>query len=325
MDLSTVELFVLAMGAMGLGILLLIKGGDWTVDSAVYIATRFGISPLVVGFTIVAIGTSLPEFVVSMVANFQGSGGIAIGNVLGSNIANILMVIGLTGFFVTLQTHAQGVIKDLVFMLIATGIMTFLLLQEGDIGRVAGLGMVILLLSYIFLQYKMSLRGEIPAENEEPEESSFTHPWQPYLFLLLGLIAVAGGAEFLVRGAKVSARLLEVPEAVIALSIIAFGTSLPELSTCIIAARKGFSEIVLGNIIGSNVFNILMIIGLTAIIKPIAENSYEQQLVDFDIWVVVAVSVIFSLILIFYNKITRPIGIVFMALYALYNIYLYTM
>jgi len=182
-----------------------------------------------------------------------------------------------------------------------------------------------LLLSYIFLQYKMSLRGEIPAENEEPEESNFSYPWQPYLFLLLGLIAVAGGAEFLVRGAKVSARLLEVPEAVIALSIIAFGTSLPELSTCIIAARKGFSEIVLGNIIGSNVFNILMIIGLTAIIKPIAENSYEQQLVDFDIWVVVAVSVIFSLILIFYNKITRPIGIVFMALYALYNIYIYTM
>lgn len=325
MDLTTIELFVLATGAMGLGIMLLIKGGDWTVDSAVYIATHFGISPLVVGFTIVAIGTSLPEFVVSMVANFQGSGGIAIGNVLGSNIANVLLVIGLTGIFATLQTHAQGVIKDLVFMLVATGIMLFLLLQEGDIGRLAGMGMVLLLLSYIFLQYKMSLRGEIPAENEEPEESKFDYPWQPYLFLFLGLIAVAGGAEFLVRGAKVSARILEVPEAVIALSIIAFGTSLPELSTCIIAARKGFSEIVLGNIIGSNVFNILMIIGLTALIKPIAENSYEQQLVDFDIWVVVAVSVIFSMILIFYNKITRPIGIVFMALYVLYNIYIYTL
>lgn len=325
MDVTTIELFVLAMGAMGLGILLLIKGGDWTVDSAVYIATHFGISPLVVGFTIVAIGTSLPELVVSMVANFQGSGGIAIGNVLGSNIANVLLVIGMTGFFVTLKTHAQGVIKDLVFMLVATGIITFLLVQEGDIGRIAGLGMIILLLSYIFLQYKMSLRGEIPAENEEPEESQFDYHWQPYFFLIIGLIAIAGGAEFLVRGAKVSARILEVPEAVIALSIIAFGTSLPELSTCIIAARKGFSEIVLGNIIGSNVFNILMIIGLTALIKPIAENSYEQQLVDFDIWVVVAVSVIFSMILIFYNKITRPIGIVFMALYILYNIYLYTM
>lgn len=325
MDLTTIELFVLATGAMGLGIMLLIKGGDWTVDSAVYIATHFGISPLVVGFTIVAIGTSLPEFVVSMVANFQGSGGIAIGNVLGSNIANVLLVIGLTGIFATLQTHAQGVIKDLVFMLVATGIMLFLLLQEGDIGRLAGMGMVLLLLSYIFLQYKMSLRGEISAENEEPEESKFDYPWQPYLFLFLGLIAVAGGAEFLVRGAKVSARILEVPEAVIALSIIAFGTSLPELSTCIIAARKGFSEIVLGNIIGSNVFNILMIIGLTALIKPIAENSYEQQLVDFDIWVVVAVSVMFSMILIFYNKITRPIGIAFMALYVLYNIYIYTL
>ena len=324
MDISNTELFVLAMGAMGLGIWLLIKGGDWTVDSAVYIATHFGISPLVVGFTIVAIGTSLPEFVVSMIANMQGSGGIAIGNVLGSNIANILLVIGMTSVFVVLKTRTQGVIKDLVFMLIATCIMMFLLLQ-GDISRIAGISMVILLIAYIFLQYKMSLRGEIPAENEEVEASEFSYAWQPYLFLLLGLVCVAGGAEFLVRGAKVSASILEVPEAVIALSIIAFGTSLPELSTCIIAARKGYSEIVLGNIIGSNVFNILMIIGLTAMIKPISGDSYEQQLVDFDMWVVLAVSVIFSLLLIFYNKITRPIGLTFMALYVIYNIYIYTL
>lgn len=329
MELATIdqltgwEALVLAIGAMGLGIYLLVKGGDWTVDSSVYVAVHFGISPMVVGFTIVAVGTSLPELVISLLANLQGSGGIAIGNVLGSNIANILLVIGATALFVTLKTEAKGVIKDLVFMLIATGIMTFLLMQ-GEIGRTAGFAMMALLLGYIFLQYKMSLKGEIDVENAE-EEPEYSNKYQPYIFLLFGLMAVACGAEFLVRGAQVTAQLLSVPEAVIALSIIALGTSLPELSTCIIAGRRGQTEMVIGNIIGSNVFNILMILGITAMVKPIAQGTFAQQLVDFDIWVVVAVSVIFSLILIFYNKVTKPIGYAFILAYIIYNIYIYTL
>lgn len=319
------EALTLAFGAMGLGIILLVKGGDWVVDAAQYVAVHFGISPMVVGFTIVAIGTSFPELVVSVLANMQGSGGIAIGNVLGSNIANILLVVGATAMFVTLKATRQGVMKDLVFMLVATGIMTFLMTVD-VIGRLAGIGMIVLLVSYIFLQYKMALSGEIKAEHdEEEEEPEYNKPYEPYMFLFFGLIAVALGAEFLVRGAKVTAGVLSVPEAVIALSIIAFGTSLPELSTCIIAGRRGHSEMVLGNIIGSNVFNILMIIGITAIMKPITASSYDQQLADFDIWVVLLVSVIFSMILIFYNKITKPIGLVFIASYILYNIYIYTL
>lgn len=321
--LSGWQALVLALGSMGLGIYLLIKGGDWTVNSSVYVAVHFGISPMVVGFTIVAIGTSLPELVVSMLANLQGSGGIAIGNVLGSNIANILLVIGATSLFVTLKTNTKGVVKDLVFMLIATGIITVLLLQ-GEIGRMAGFAMMVLLISYIFLQYKMSLKGEIDVESQQ-EEPEFKNAYQPYLFLLFGLLAVAGGAEFLVRGAQVTAQLLSVPEAVIALSIIAVGTSLPELSTSIIAGRRGQTEMVLGNIIGSNVFNILMILGITAMVKPIAEGTFEQQLADFDIWVVVAVSIIFSMLLIFYNKITKPIGYAFLMAYIIYNIYIYTL
>lgn len=323
MELTNIEAMVLAMGAMGLGIMLLIKGGDWVVDSAVYVAVHFGISPMIVGFTIVAIGTSFPELVVSVLANFQGSGGIAIGNVLGSNIANILLVIGATALFVTLKAKRQGVLKDLIFMLIATVIMTLLMLH-GEISRIAGIGMIALLVSYIFLQYKMALKGEIDAEAniEEPE---YNKPYEPYLFLFFGLVAVGLGAEFLVRGAKITAEVLSVPEAVIALSIIALGTSLPELSTCIIAGRRGHSDIVIGNIIGSNVFNILMIIGITALMKPIMQGSYDQQLVDFDIWIVLLVSVIFSLLLIFYNKITKPIGIVFILSYIVYNVYIYTL
>ena len=320
MDLVNSDSLILAIGAMGLGILLLIKGGDWTVNASVYIAIHFGISPMLVGFTIIAIGTSLPELVVSVLANMQGSGGIAVGNVLGSNIANILLVIGATACFVTLKTTSKGVLKDLIMMLVATGIMAALMLN-GDIGPWAGAGMVALLISYIFLQYKMKEDGEMPEEEED--EPQYNKPYEPYLFLVLGLIGITLGAEFLVRGATVSADALGVPDAVIALSIIALGTSLPELSTCIIAGRKGHSEIVLGNIIGSNVFNILMIIGITAMVSPIRQASYALQLIDFDIWVVVAVSVVFALLLLFYNKITKPIGIVFMGSYMLYNVYIY--
>lgn len=324
MDLTSIEALTLAFGAMGLGIMLLVKGGDWVVDSAVYVAVHFGISPMVVGFTIVAIGTSFPELVVSVLANMQGSGGIAIGNVLGSNIANILLVIGATALFVTLKATRQSVLKDLSFMLVATGILTYLLMM-GDISRLAGFGMLALLISYIFIQYKLAQNCEKTAEAKALEEPEYDKPYEPYLFLVLGIIGVGLGAEFLVRGATVTAEVLSVPEAVIALSIIAFGTSLPELSTCIIAGRRGHSEIVIGNIIGSNVFNILMIIGVTAMMKPIVEGSYAAQLVSFDIWIVVLVSLIFSLLLIFYNKITKPIGIVFLASYIVYNIYIYTL
>lgn len=320
-ELTSFDGFVFAAAAMLAGMYLLIKGGDYTVDSAVFIAHRFGISPMLVGFTIVAMGTSLPEMVVSLIANLQGSGGIAIGNVLGSNIANILLVIGATALFVPLVTQKEAVLKDLIMMLIATGIFTILLLQ-GDVGRAAGIGMVVLLLAYIILQYRMSAANEMPDEDAE-ETPEFSKPWMPYFLLLLGLITIALGAEFLVRGAKMSAQIMGVPEAVIALSVIALGTSLPELSTCIIAGRKGHSGMVLGNIIGSNVFNILMIIGVTATIKPILEGTYDQQLVDFDIWFVLAISVLFALLLVFHNKITRPVGILFVSTYILYNIYIY--
>ncbi len=320
MEFTTTEGTVLAVGAMVAGILMLIKGGNWTIDSSIYIARHWGISPMVVGFTIVAFGTSLPELVVSVLANLEGSPGIAIGNVLGSNIANILLVIGLSAIFVTLRTSSKAVIKDLIMMMASTVLLLFLLMQ-GEIGRLAGFGMVLALAAYVFLQYKMVQTGEMPAE--DVEDPAFASKAAAFGFLLAGLLCIALGAEFLVRGAKVSAHVIGVPEAVIALSVIAFGTSLPELSTSFIASRKGHSEIVLGNIIGSNVFNILMIMGVTVLVKPIAQGSFAPQLAAFDIWLVLIVSLIFALLLVFYNKITRPVGIVFFGAYVVYNIYIY--
>ncbi len=309
-----------AAAAMLAGILMLIRGGNWTIDSAVYVARHLGISPLIVGFTIVAFGTSLPELIVSVLANLRGSAGIAIGNVVGSNIANILMVIGATATVATLKVRAKGIYKDLVMMLLCTALLAGLLFY-GAVGQLVGASMIALLVVYVFYQFTMARKGEVPLE--PVEEHEYKSMGAALGFLFVGLLAIALGAEFLVRGAKVSAGIIGVPEAVIALSIIAFGTSLPELATCIIAGRKGHGDLILGNIIGSNVFNILMIIGTTAAVKPIAAGSFAPQLANFDIWVAAAVSIIFAGLLFMRKKITKPVGYLFMAGYVMYNIYIY--
>jgi len=315
MTLSTEELFILSLGALGLGMYLLFKGGDWTIDSAVFIAKRFGISPMVIGFTIVAFGTSLPELIVSVNANLAGSPGIAIGNVIGSNVANILLVVGVTAFFATLVAVPREIMRDMIMMLVASFLMLGLMLH-GNISTMGGGLMIGVLLAYVIYQYVMASKGKI--EVEDVEAPAYKSMWQGVLFLVLGLVAIAAGAEFLVRGAKVSATIIGVPEAVIGLSVIAIGTSLPELSTCVIAAMKKQSDIVIGNILGSNVFNILMIIGATALIKPIAEESIVPQILTLDIWVMLGVAVIFSLILMTYKKINKPIGFIFVGAYIFY-------
>lgn len=322
MEFTSFEAFMLALGAMGLGIILLVRGGNWTVDSSVYIATHFGISPLLVGFTIVAFGTSLPEMVISVLANFQGSPGIAIGNVIGSNIANTLLIIGVSAFFGSMYVVNKAINKDLIMMMVASVILLGLMTGE-VISPGAGLAMLFILISYVVYQYRVALKEGHPAEEEEGAE--FANKYLPYLYLILGLGAIALGAEFLVRGAKVSATVLGVPESVIALSIIAFGTSLPELSTCIVAARRGHSGIVLGNIIGSNVFNVLMILGVTAAVMPIDLTLVAQQLFNFDIWFMLCVSAIFAALLMVMGKISRPIGALFLLAYLGYNVYIYAL
>ena len=321
MDFSLLSELAVPFLFMVIGIALLVKGGDWTVDSAVYVAHKFGISPLVVGFTIIAFGTSLPELLISVFANLQGSGGIALGNVLGSNIANILLVIGVSAAMAPLLVKCKDVMRDLLVMILATGLLAFLM-QYGEIGRLAGFAMIVILGAYVFFQYKMA-EDEGEDALTEDDENAFAKPAHAYGFLLLGLLAIAAGAEFLVQGAKESAGIIGVPEAVIALSIIALGTSLPELSTCVSAVRKGHNDIVLGNIVGSNVFNILMILGVTAAVKPIAEGSFAPQLVNLDIWVTALVSVIFALLIVFYKKIGRVAGVVFCGAYIVYNVYIY--
>lgn len=315
MTYSNTEILILAIGALGLGMYLLFKGGNWTIDGAVYVANRFGISPLVIGFTIVAFGTSLPELLVSLNAHLVGSSGIAIGNVIGSNIANILFVVGTTALFATLHAIPRDILRDMIMMLVASLIMVGLMLY-GQISQIAGFVMIGLLLAYVLWQYSMAAKGKIAVE--EIEAPAYKNLFQGLLFLFLGLIGIALGAEFLVCGAKVSAGIIGVPEDVIGLSVIALGTSLPELSTCIIAAMKRQSDIIIGNILGSNVFNILMILGVVSSVKAIDNSAIAPQVLTLDIWLMLGVSVLFSVLLLLFKKINRPIGIIFVIGYVFY-------
>ncbi|MGN7437144.1 MAG: calcium/sodium antiporter [Alcanivorax sp.] len=321
MELTFYDTTILSLGALFLGIIMLIKGGNWAVDAAVYVANRYGISPMVIGFTIIAFGTSLPELVVSVAANFQGSPGIALGNVLGSNIANILLVLGCSSLFMTLSAKVnKELMRDLGLMLFSAFALAALL-YNGEISRIAGFVMLVVLGGYVFIQYMTTKNADF--ELEELEDVVFKNGYFAAGTLIIGLICIAVGSEFLVKGAKVSAGLMEIPESVIALSIVAFGTSLPELSTSIIAARKNQAGMVIGNIIGSNVFNILMILGAAAASKPILQGSFSPQLGNFDVWITLGVTLIFAIILFLTGKVSRVTGSFFFLSYICYNIYIY--
>lgn len=298
---------------MAFGLYLLIKGGDWTVDAAVFVAERTGLSPLFIGATIVSFGTSVPELFTSVTANVQGYPGIALGNVLGSNVANILLVLGATAFVFQVTAQPKDLVKDLGMMLLATAIMAYGMLT-GGFGQIFGLIMFAILASFVFYQYKTD---SIPLEEDDDDDDApaIATMKGAIVVLLAGLAALGIGSELLVKGAVQTGSAIGVPEAVIGLTVVAFGTSLPELSTCIAAARKQSVGLILGNIIGSNTFNILSIIALTAVITPL---DVDPVLLGADLWVTVAVAVLFALWMLTISSLKRSTGIVMMAAYVVF-------
>lgn len=312
-ELTTYELFVLAAGAMAFGLYLLIKGGDWTVDAAVFVAERTGLSPLFIGATIVSFGTSVPELFTSVNANLQGYPGISLGNVLGSNVANILLVLGATAFVFKVTADPKHLMKDLAMMLLATAIMVYGMLS-GSFSQVFGLIMFAILLTFVIYQYRTD--SILLEEDDDDDDAVGIKTMKSAAIILLGgLAALAVGSELLVKGAVQTGTAIGVPEAVIGMTVVAFGTSLPELSTCIAAARKQSVGLILGNIIGSNTFNILSIIALTAVIKPL---DVDPVLLGMELWVTVAVAVAFSLWMLMVGKLTRPAGIAMMVGYIVF-------
>ena len=310
-ELSNYELFVLSAGAVVAGIWMLVRGGDWTIDASVAIARRAQLSRVFIGATIIAFGTSVPELFTSVNANVSGFPGISLGNVIGSNIANILLVMGAAALVCTLAIEPGKVVRDLALMLVATAVLVLGTLY-GVFERWMGIGMFAALAGFVLWQY---LNNEIDTSEIEDVEMPAS---QAAIFLVGGIAGLAIGSELLVRGAVVVGGVVGVPEAIIGMTAVAIGTSLPELTASITAASKGETELMFGNIIGSNTFNILSIIGITAMIKPL---EVDPVLAGFELWFMVSVSIGFAAMLFAKVAITRGVGFAFLVAYLLFTLY----
>ena len=308
------DVITLVFGGLFAGIYVLVKGGGWAIDGAVSLAKYFKISPLIIGFTIIAFGTSLPELVVSVNANLKGFPGLSIGNVVGSNIANILLVIGTTALLIpmTFKKNKQSFYD--VGMLLASSLLLCICLQYNVITQTHGFVMFGILIAYILFQYFEARKGDF-AVDEDETSAVYSTFGKSLFFTIIGLVGIAIGAELLVRSAVIGATSLGVSEAVIGLTIVALGTSLPELVTCLIAARRGQGDIVLGNVVGSGVFNILSIIGLTAIVSPINIDMVSDKLAEFDGWLMLGITAVFAIYLFSVQKFTRLTGLIMLLIY----------
>lgn len=296
------------------GFVMLMKGADWFVEGASQIADRLGIPQLVIGLTIVAMGTSLPEAAVSISAATQGSAEITIGNVVGSNIMNVLVILGLTAVVCVIPVQKSTVRYEIPFMILITAVLAGLGLADNQVSRPEGLilwAFMILYLFYLLRMAKNGTGGEEAGGKKRPI-------WLLILMVLVGAAMIVFGSDITVDAATAIAKIFGMSERFIGLTIVAFGTSLPELVTSVTAAVKGKTDIAVGNIVGSNIFNILFVVGTTALITPVVYNSVF--LVDSIIAVAAA---LFLFLCVFRNKkLGRLGGILMLAAYAGYFVYL---
>ena len=295
-----------------LGFVLLVGGADYLVKGAVAIANKLKIPPLIVGLTIVAFGTSTPEFVVSIKAALNGAAGIAIGNVVGSNIANILLILGIAAMIYPLKCNRKIFLRDYKFLLFVS-VLFALLALSGTFVRWHGVLMLAILAGFVYFNYKNSKAGEVPEDAFSPLASK--NWWTVTGITLLGLIGIMYGADLLVKGAVDIARILGVSEEIIGLTIIAVGTSLPELATTVVAAIKKQNGVALGNVVGSNIWNIVFIIGLTS---TIVDVNVPKQFLVYDIWVMMLATVLLLPTMMTQSKLSRSEGLVFLVLYVAY-------
>ena len=295
------------------GFVLLIKGSEFFVDGAAGIAVRFGIPQMVIGLTIVAMGTSAPEAAVSITAAIGGNADITVGNIVGSNILNVLLILGIASVIVSIAVEKASIRYDIPYMIFCSLLLLFQG-YDGKIGIVDGVVLWIAFLVYLFYLF-MQARKRRDAEETIPCESI----WKLILFCVGGIVAILLGSRLAVYGATEMARLYGISERVIGLTIVALGTSLPELFTSVTAARKGNAEIAIGNIVGSNIFNILFIIGTTAFIRVV---PYERRFL-FDTIVMIATGIILLLCVLKKHKLTRAGGMLMLFCYSLYLGYLF--
>jgi cation:H+ antiporter len=305
------------------GFIFLIKGADYLVQGSSSLAKKLRVSDLIIGLTIVALGTSTPELVVNLVASFRGTADLAIGNVLGSNIANILLILGVSATIYPLVVHKNTVYKEIPFALLAVLALFFLVNDQDLASQKANLlsrgdGLVLLLFFLIFMYYVFSVAVSKPnSEDAVLEEGIQVLPmWQSWMMIIAGILGLVFGGQWVVDSAVAIAKMLGVSEKLIGLTVVAIGTSLPELVTSAMAAYRQKTDIAVGNVVGSNIMNILFILALTAVVSPLSFSNDLQV----DLWMVIGVTVLLFLAL-FVGKrrlLERWQGVVFIVVYLMY-------
>ena len=325
------------------GAALLYAGGELLVRNASHLARTFGLSSLVIGLTVVAFGTSAPELATTLLSTLEGSPEVAVGNVVGSNIANIGLILGLTALVYPLQSARAFIRRELPFMIVVVGLL-FPVFWDGVVARYEGAGLSALLIGYLGYQFRRGAPidqdaidqdatdhdlGVDRAENQmtggdvsgTSAETATTVPiWRAGLGVVLGIGILVAGAQALVSGAVTIAQSFGVPERVIGLTLVALGTSLPELASSLVAAVRREADIILGNVVGSNIFNSLAILGLTALIYPVRVGYADVQL---DLWVMLGLSAAILPLMLGRYRLGRRGGAALLTFYAAYMVFLF--
>jgi cation:H+ antiporter len=272
---------VLVYLLFAVGFVLLIKGADWVIDGASALARRFRIPEIVIGLTIVAFGTSAPELAVNIIASIRDNNGLAIGNIIGSNIANILLILGVAGTMTNLSVKSNTVWREIPLSLVAALIVGYMVNDQllGDsatniISRVDGVVLIAMFILFLFYTFRLGKNNP----NEELSEPEDARPmWKSSGVLLVGLVGLVIGGQWIVNGAISLAVLFGYSESFVGFTIVAIGTSLPELAIAVVAVRKGNTDLAIGNVIGSNIFNIFWVLGLSATISPMTYDAADNN------------------------------------------------
>ncbi|MDD6551824.1 MAG: calcium/sodium antiporter [Lachnospiraceae bacterium] len=306
-----------------IGFVLLINGADFFVDGSSSVARQFRIPGLVIGMTIVAMGTSLPELSVSVTSSIAGHNQLAVSNVVGSNIFNLMVVLGCSALFSVLAVQTSVIKIDLPFSILAAAILAVMSLTLHKVNRVYGIIFLVLFAYFIWSMIHRTMvsrktEAELAEEAEEDQEIKILPLWQSLIYIIGGIVAIKFGGDFVVNSSVTIAKTIGVSETLIGLTIVACGTSLPELATSIVAARKNELDMAVGNVVGSNIFNILAILGIAAVITPVTVTT--ENIID--TLVLIAFSFIVWLFCFKSKKLKKPAGIAMILMYVVYLVYI---
>ncbi len=316
---NTAIMMIISVIMLIAGFVMLIKGADMFVDGASKVAAKLKVPLIVIGLTIVAFGTSAPEAAISINSAFQDNAGIAVGNVIGSNTLNVLLILGISALFTAVPVKKSTFKYEIPFVIIISVVLLLLGVTGGTIGKLDAVILLVLFVAFFVYLIILSKKGDNSTDDVPALTEKDTVP-KMIIFIIIGLAAIVLGSDFTVTGATAIAEALNVEDRIIGLTIVAFGTSLPELVTSVTAARKHQADIAIGNIIGSNIFNILFVIGLAGIFSPNPIRFENSFIID---GIVAAAAVLLLWLLIFKSKkLKRAGGIAMLCCYAVYFVYL---